>query len=148
MKYSLVIYITSILALTVLLTPLSVLSETPISCSAWIRCSTIPDNTYGFIGKACHIYRNPCFITLENCDRKVRNETLIIPSTKKKCKPFCPSVCPLYVLPFCAEYLNHKKTFNNECEMERYNCKNDKTFRLFSQGACKCPANGNDKSAN
>ncbi|XP_055850242.1 U-Kazal-Dg21.2-like [Episyrphus balteatus] len=139
MKGSLVIYITSIIALSVLLNPLSVLSQsTPkISCSAYMKCSQIADTSYGLIDGVCRIFRNPCLLAFENCDREARNESLIIPTTKEKCTPRCPNMCPMYISPICGEYVKERRTFNNECEMERYSCKNGKSFRLLSQGQCQ-----------
>ncbi|CAG9802653.1 unnamed protein product [Chironomus riparius] len=51
--------------------------------------------------------------------------------------PSCKLACTKEYFPLCASDGENLNTFSNECELEKFNCLNDKAFVVFEEGECK-----------
>ncbi|XP_067001631.2 turripeptide Ici9.2 [Anabrus simplex] len=66
--------------------------------------------------------------------------TLMKEARTGSCRKRCQHICPAIYEPICAGSCNHPiRTFNNKCELSRYNCVNNLHLKALRKGPCgKC----------
>nr|KAI8725994.1 turripeptide Ici9.2-like isoform X2 [Biomphalaria glabrata] len=58
---------------------------------------------------------------------------VVIAFTAVLTQAYCPSICPLIYYPVCA---SNDRTFDNECQMQAYSCRQHLSLTKKHDGPC------------
>ncbi|XP_055850484.1 U-Kazal-Dg21.2-like [Episyrphus balteatus] len=112
--------------------------QSPKCCNVAYDCSYEENPVWASTsGQICEVFRNECVMMSENCDRLNENRPEAKKISQKKCQDLCRlQNCLMVYNPVCGIYNGKRRTFGNNCEMNKYICTTGQTFIALHRGSC------------